>query len=290
MKREERVAFCKEYITSLLLQKLKEWKTRFDLLDEEGQAAALYNPDWDNGCYGRRLDLYEKSEIVDLALIEDWIAYEDLWSSAYEITREQEEDVLMERFLAECPGGIRFSEEFYEYEEMWYEYFPSSPCFDFIDEALYEILDLYHFDKALDFVDNDRLGASRINAGEEPYYKDGFLSKICYDKAEMREKKIDLVIEGSYKMPVIVEDSCEIVKVVETYTDEWNRTYKNIVFDFCFQGYTGTIIWSEDWATYELQEVDKKGFDLDGDWYGSPRHKGVYKILDKKKKEYYAKQ
>ena len=281
MKREERVGFCKDYITTLLVGKLDGWKTQYDKLSYEGKVETLYDPDWDNGGYGRKYNHYEDSEIVDLDRIHQWIETNELWVEIWEMTHEEEYDTIVEYFLRETPGGIVGSEEFYEYEEGYYENFGSSPDYGFIDTLLYEIFDIFYYESYLDYVERD------IHKGVEPHYKNDFLKKICKDKEQMREYKLQLLLMGWYETPTRKENSCEIVKVVETYVDEWNHQYRNLTFQFYYEGYSGTIIWSEDWGTYELYDVDGEGFDLDGGWNETPRHKGVYKILNEKRDLYY---
>lgn len=277
MNREERVVFCKDYITRLLIGKLDGWKTRYDKLTYEDKVEELYDPYWDT--YIRKHNHYEVSEIVDLDTIQEWVSNNDLWSEVYEITRDNEYDTLVEYFLRDTPGGDIDSEEFYEYEEGYYENFGCSPDLKFIDTLLYKILDVFYYEEYLDYVERD------IHKGVEPHYKNDFLKRICKDKEQMRELKLQLLLLGEYETPSRRENSCEIVKITETYRDEWNQLYKNITFDFYYEGYSGTIIWSDDWNTYELYEVNGEGFDLDGGWYGSPRHRGIYEILNKKRSE-----
>ena len=281
MNREERVVFCKDYITRLLIGKLDGWKTHYDKLTYEGKVETLYDPDWDNSGYGRKYNHYEVSEIVDLDTIHQWVGNNDLWSEVWEMTIEEEYDNVVEYFLRETPGGIVGSEEFYDYQDMYYENYPNDPDFSFIDTLLYEIFDIFYYEEYLDYVERDR------HKGTDPYYKNDFLKKICRDKEQMREYKLQLLLMGWYETPTRKENSCEIVDIVETYVDEWNHQYRNLTFKFYYEGYSGTIIWSEDWGTYELYEVDGEGFDLDGGWYGTPRHKGVYKILNEKRDKYY---
>ena len=279
MNREERVVFCKEYITRLLLVKLNEWKTRYDKLTYEEKVETLYDPNWDNGCYGRKYNHYETSPLVDLDMIQEWVGDNDLYDIIYEMTREVEEENLQVCFLKNNPDGVLYSEEFYEYEEEYYENYNYSPDLKFIDTLLYEIFDIFYYEEVFDYVEGDR------HNGNEPTYKNDFLKRICRDKGQMRDLRLDLLLLGEYETPSRRENTCEVVEVVETYRDEWNHQYKNITFSFYYEGHTGTITWCEDWGTYELYEVDGDGFDLEGSWYGKPRHQGLYEILNKKRSE-----